>query len=181
MSRWDVGVAALLISVLGVAVMYLAGLVRNQARKLREAYDRIEMISHLAEQRAATQSGIQRSVHIGHTAELIATLLPGFPALPVECRFLGSPIDYIAFEGLEGPGLVTVVFIEVKSGRHQKLSDRQIRIRGAIDARRVKWVTYSVPADTEPGSAEERETVDPRRELLKKLREKSQHGKPDQS
>ena len=43
--------------------------------------------------------------------------LPGFDLDPKDIRFLGTPIDLIAFKGLNGSEEIEIVFIEVKTGR----------------------------------------------------------------
>jgi predicted Holliday junction resolvase-like endonuclease len=74
---------------------------------------------------------VQRSLAItkGKVTEHIVPYLPGFDLDPKDIRFLGTPIDLIAFKGLnssvEG---VEIVFIEVKTGR-SVLSPRERRLR----------------------------------------------------
>lgn len=85
-----------------------------------------------------------RSVTRGKHLEQVAAVLPGFEWLPAECRFLGSPIDLIAFEGLsEDDGEITVIFIEVKSGS-SRLSVRERRVRDAIQNQRVKYRLHRI-------------------------------------
>src|SRR6267154_6463393 len=40
-----------------------------------------------------------RSTLKGQIAEQMAPLLPGFPYMPSDARFLGDPIDYVVFKG----------------------------------------------------------------------------------
>lgn len=100
----------------------------------------------------------QRSVHVGAAAETFATWLPNFPVLPTEARHIsgGSPIDYIGFRGLEDEdGEITIVFIEVKSGktwRGKQLTPRERRVQEAVQQARVEWVVYYPPRADDPGS-----------------------------
>ena len=62
-----------------------------------------------------------RSTLKGKIAEQLAPLLPGFPYLPADARFLGSPIDYIVFKGISNSGEahldpedLEIVLLEVK-------------------------------------------------------------------
>ena len=38
-----------------------------------------------------------------------------------ELRFLGSPIDFVGFKGLDGEGEIEIKFIEVKSGKSTRI------------------------------------------------------------
>jgi predicted Holliday junction resolvase-like endonuclease len=148
----EVLIAGIFVLALTIAVLILAAHVTRLKAKLienQQGFDEtITMIQHLAEERSSRQKVTQRSVHVGHAAELFAPLLPDFPVLPTECRFFGSPVDFIGFKNLEEGGEVTVYFVEVKSGRYAHLNDRQRRIRSAVDSGRVRWVTYQVPLDS---------------------------------
>ena len=58
--------------------------------------------------------------------EQLAPLLI-FSSYGIDLRFVGTPIDFIAFKGLSSGRLEEVVFIEVKSGR--RLPSLQGRMR----------------------------------------------------
>lgn len=74
----------------------------------------------------------------GQAAEQLAPLTGEFPYLPADARFLGSPIDYLIFEGLSEGQEVEVVFLEVKTGG-SKLSARERRVREAVENGRCRW------------------------------------------
>ena len=57
----------------------------------------------------------------------------------LELIFLGNPIDFIGFKGLDGIGDVDVKFIEVKSVI-SKLNQNHKRVRDAVIAKRIEWV-----------------------------------------
>jgi predicted Holliday junction resolvase-like endonuclease len=71
-------------------------------------------------------------------------LLSDFPYALGDARFLGSPIDYIIFEGygaVQGRRadlLESVVFLEIKYGSAD-LTLEERRIRDCVDAGRVRW------------------------------------------
>ena len=74
---------------------------------------------------------------------------------PREARFIGTPIDYVVFNGLD-EGECEIVLIEVKTGRSQ-LSPRERRVRQAVEASRVRWVEMRLPKgiiDTSVGGIE---------------------------
>ena len=60
-----------------------------------------------------------------------------------ELRFLGSPIDFVGFKGLDGDGEIDIKFIEVKSGK-SRLNKNQRRIRDAVEANRIEWVEVRI-------------------------------------
>ena len=58
-----------------------------------------------------------RSVLAGNFSEQLAPYLPNFPFKPTECKFMGKPIDFIVFKGLDEKNVQEVVFVEVKRGK----------------------------------------------------------------
>ena len=83
-----------------------------------------------------------RSVIGGQLAEQVAPFLPGFPCNPGDARFIGKPVDFIAFPGMtEGERVKEVLLIEVKTGK-SALSGREKEIRRAVAEGRVRYVEY---------------------------------------
>lgn len=76
-------------------------------------------------------------VRLGQITENIVPFLNGFKYDPKSVRFLGSPIDLIAFEQEE------IVFIEVKTGK-SKLSAKQRNIRDLVDSGKVRFETHRI-------------------------------------
>lgn len=79
----------------------------------------------------------------GQIAEQLAPLLPGFCESfnPKDARFLGHPIDFIVFDGLEEGEVRSVVLLEIKSGGSSDLNKRQRQVRRAVDAGHVRFET----------------------------------------
>lgn len=76
--------------------------------------------------------------------EQMAPYLPDFPCHPADAKFLGKPVDFIAFKGLEDSDRVEeILFIEVKTGT-SRLSEREQSIRDAIEKRKVRYVEYRI-------------------------------------
>ncbi|WP_177527698.1 Holliday junction resolvase-like protein [uncultured Treponema sp.] len=86
-----------------------------------------------------------RAVLGGQFGEQLAPFLPDFPCNPGDARFIGKPVDYIAFPGTaEGRGVEEILLIEVKSGT-STLSAREKEIREAVKKGRVRYVEYRIP------------------------------------
>jgi len=81
---------------------------------------------------------------LGRVGEQLAPLLifNNYGINPKEIRFLGNPIDFIAFKGLEDGRIEEIVFIEVKSGKYKTLTPRERQIKEAIENKRVSWLTF---------------------------------------
>lgn len=85
----------------------------------------------------------------------MAPLLPEFPYLPSDARFLGYPVDYIVFSGYsalrDNPGegcdggdqALEIVFVEIKSGQARS-SLVQKQIAKAILAGRVRFEVVQI-------------------------------------
>ena len=83
-----------------------------------------------------------KAVINGQMVEQIAPFLPNFPCNPADVRFVGKPIDFVAFPGAsENKEIKEVVFIEVKTG-NSVLSPREKEIKDAIQQGRVRYVEY---------------------------------------
>lgn len=87
-----------------------------------------------------------RAVLGGQFSEQLAPYLPDFPYSPTEVRFIGKPIDFIVFKGMDMKNINEVVFVEVKSGK-SSLSSQEKYLREAILNKNVKWEEYRIPTD----------------------------------
>ncbi len=116
-------------------------------RKAGEAASQVERLTKALDKR----DGTARATIKGQLAEQIAPLLPGFPFVPSDFRFLGQPIDFIVYVGLteakEGLGGITeVVLGDIKQGS-ARLSPHQRMIKEAVEQGRVRWETIHVGRD----------------------------------
>ena len=87
-----------------------------------------------------------RAVLGGLFSEQLSPFLPNFNHKPTECRFIGKPIDFICFKGLDEKEVSEIVFVEVKSG-NAKLSSSEKKLKEAIDKKKVRWEEYRVPKE----------------------------------
>jgi predicted Holliday junction resolvase-like endonuclease len=92
-----------------------------------------------------------RSTLKGKIAEQMAPVLPDFGFNPADARFIGSPVDYIIFDGLtrvadDKEDEVLIVFMDVKKGSGA-LTRTQRLIRQAVEKKAVAWRTMRIPDD----------------------------------
>jgi len=86
----------------------------------------------------------------GRISEQIVPFLDQFKYNPSDARFIGSPIDYVIFDGYtdvkegteEQP--ITVVLADVKCGKSASLTYGQRKIKEAVEQNRVKWETITL-------------------------------------
>lgn len=106
----------------------------------------IQKISFMKKSRNLRKDAIKRSKAVigGQVAEQIAPLLPDFPSPLADARFIGKPVDFIAFPGLEESDKVKeILLIEVKTG-NSALSEREKEVRRAVEEGRVKYKEYRI-------------------------------------
>ena len=81
--------------------------------------------------------------------EHIVPYLPGFDLDPKDIRFLGTPIDLIAFKGLNASvEEIEIVFIEVKTGG-SALSARERAVEKAVEQKRMSWRVFNPDVDVD--------------------------------
>ena len=85
-----------------------------------------------------------RAVLSGQFSEQIAPYLPLFPYKPTEARFIGKPIDFIVFKGMDEGKINGVIFVEIKSGQSQ-LSKVQKTLKESVENKKVSWHEYRIP------------------------------------
>jgi predicted Holliday junction resolvase-like endonuclease len=84
----------------------------------------------------------QRTGIKGIVTENISPLLPDFPGQISEARFIGKPVDFLIFKGMDEENIQEVVFVEVKTGKYPRLNNNERTLKDAIDNKRVSWVEY---------------------------------------
>lgn len=88
----------------------------------------------------------QRKTLRGLFSEQLAPFLPDFPFHPSECRFIGKPVDFLVFKGLDRGEPEEVIFVEVKSGR-AGLTAVERKLRDTVEGKNVSWSLYRVPEE----------------------------------
>lgn len=128
-----IALAAVLCVLIGVRIGMLIGRIRAERGFAKQL--------ETGRQDAVKRS---RSTLSGQFLEQLSPYLPDFPADPTEVRFIGKPIDFIAFHGASNGNVERISLIEVKSGS-SKLSAVERTLRDAVAEGRVDWLEYRVP------------------------------------
>ncbi|WP_200674053.1 Holliday junction resolvase-like protein [Persephonella atlantica] len=101
------------------------------------------------EEKRIRQDAIKKSSStiIGKVGEHLAPLLifDQHGINPKDLRFLGTPVDFIAFKGLEEEDFnnLEIILIEVKTGKKARLTQREKAIQKAIENQRIRWITFN--------------------------------------
>jgi len=121
--------------VIGSALMYLLVYSALRIRFEAQLDERLrENSQQVKEQTLKSSSATLR----GQIGERFAPFVPGFGHEPADARFLGSPIDYVVFDGMAIGQVSGVAFVEVKL-RGVPLTPFQRQVKEAIDGGRVTW------------------------------------------
>src|SRR5262245_52778168 len=81
-----------------------------------------EAALHLSQWKQETEVAIRkdaiersRAVTVGKVTEHVVPFLPNFQHNPKDARFLGTPVDFVVFDGLDNGAVEKITFIEVKT------------------------------------------------------------------
>ena len=115
--------------------------IRNEQREIAIREAEVKLQQWINENnKSIRQDAIQRSqsVIMGKITEHFIPYLPEFTFNPKDARFIGSPIDFVVFDGLDEEAIREIWFVEVKTAS-SSLNKRQRKIKEAIQENRVKW------------------------------------------
>jgi len=118
-----------------------------QGNSPRKRYTEEELQAQLRENTArVTQETLKRSSATlkGQIGERFAPFVPGFGYEAAGARFLGSPIDYVVFDGISDGEIREIAFVEVKTGS-LPLTMFQKQVKKAIEEQRVTWRVVELP------------------------------------
>lgn len=80
----------------------------------------------------------------GKVGEQLTPVLPVFDHEPSDARFIGSPVDYVIFEGHSADEPRGITFADVKTGKTARLTSLQKGFKEAIEEGKVEWETIHV-------------------------------------
>ena len=102
---------------------------------------------------------------LGKLWEQVSPYIPKFPFRPSDMKFLGSPIDFIIFDGASENDIKQVIFLEVKSG-DGKLTTQERKLKKAIEDGKVSWRLFNVDKPEKMKIQEEEEREDSPDEII---------------
>jgi predicted Holliday junction resolvase-like endonuclease len=102
-----------------------------------------EMIK--SSERFVRMDAVKRSKRtlLGKLWEQVSPYLPKFPFKPSDMKFLGSPIDFIIFDGASENDIQKIIFLEIKSGG-SKLSPQELKLKKVIEEGKVYWKIFNI-------------------------------------
>ena len=113
-------------------------------------FARVALSASLSKKIAAERADAvkkSRAVLGGLAGEQVAPFLPGFPCNPADARFVGKPVDFVAFPGAaDGGDIKEILLVEVKSGE-ASLSKREREIKACVENGLVRFVEYRLPSN----------------------------------
>ncbi len=131
----------------------LKGVIENRSREIFEQWRTTELEQQTnekakllfqdwkqTEEKNIREDAIKRSqaVIMGKVTEHLVPFFPDFKYNPKDVRFLGTPVDFVVFDGLsDSDVLKKVTFLEVKTGKSAGLSNRERHVRNCIETKNV--------------------------------------------
>lgn len=131
------------VTVILVLIVYIAYLKKKTSFQVRrQIEEREEEIRKDALERS-------RAVLTGKISEQLAPYSEEFEFNASDARFLGSPVDYVIFDGYteakENKSKdVRIVLADVKTGEEASLTPIQRKIKEAIRKNKVEWETLRI-------------------------------------
>ena len=135
-------IVLIIIFAICVFLFLLAGL--RIGTRLGRKQERAEWETHKLEGIVKSRLKQSRAVLGGLVSEQMAPMLPGFPFDPGDCRFVGKPVDFIVFRGMNEKEIDEVIFLEVKSGKNPSLNNQEKRLREVVRSGKIRWVEFIV-------------------------------------
>lgn len=119
-----------------VLVIYIVYLRKRMSFEVRQ---RVEEMEEKIREDALERS---RATIKGKVSEQLAPFSSDFDFNVSDARFIGSPVDYVIFDGCsDGKDEIEVIVSDVKTGDSAKLTENQKKIKEAVEENRVRWET----------------------------------------
>lgn len=114
---------------------------RELERQVSERAENLFRTWKLEEEKRIRQDAVKKSQAVtrGKVTEHLIPYFPDFKYNPKDARFLGTPVDFIIFDGLSEGEMNKVLFIEVKSGKNCTLSSREQLVKECIERGKVSY------------------------------------------
>ncbi len=75
--------------------------------------------------------------------EQLAPIFDVFPFDVADARFIGSPVDFLVFDGYSDGEIKEVVLVEIKTGK-SRLSTKERSIRNVVNEGKFRWLTVNI-------------------------------------
>lgn len=146
----DLGLIQIYAVVLTIIIIALSYILTKMYRHTKTLHDKINTLNdHYTlglEKVRKDSTNRQRATLKGQISEVIAPWLLESVDSVKELNFLGNPIDFIGFKGLDGDGDVEIKLIEVKTG-NSRLNKNQRRVKDAVESKRLSWVEVRIQTE----------------------------------
>lgn len=131
-------VLSLIIIFISIFVFFIIGL------SLGRLIEKLKTSKRIKEERTDALKK-SRAILRGQLYEQLAPYFPNFPVNPQSLKFLGSPIDYVAFIASEEDpeNIHEIIFIEIKTG-DSSLTNSEKSIKTAIAKNKVRFIEYYI-------------------------------------
>jgi len=148
----------IVLAIIAIAARDSVNLARTEVNHIRARFDTY------AATHPYTESEVRdlRQQSVNESRSTVSGIVPFFPEWPVElnprdARFIGSPVDFVVFDGIEDGGEVIVEVVEVQTGTTRvDPKSPQARVRDAVNNGRVTWRELRLDLESaEPPELEE--------------------------
>lgn len=135
-----IAIVSILVAVILILAVYIAYLKKKMSFQVKR---KIEEKEENIRKEAVDKS---RAILKGKISEHLAPHFKEFDFEASDARFLGSPVDYVIFDGYsqaqaDEDGKLKIVFSDVKKGDSASLTPAQRKVKEAVEEKRVEWET----------------------------------------
>lgn len=92
-----------------------------------------------------------RSTIEGQVFEQLVPHFPEWAHTPSEARFLGSPLDFIVFDGMSTGNPKKIIFVEIKTGKSET-TPLQNKLKKIIKDKKVEWEIIKIERGDNAGN-----------------------------
>ena len=124
----------------------------EEGRRIAESWKKEEIEKEVDLLLKQKEKSIREDAHVRSSSVLVGKLSEQFAPVikfdkvglnPRDARFIGTPIDYVVFNGISEGELKEISFVEIKSGK-SKLTKEEKQIKDAVEKKKVKWVEINL-------------------------------------
>jgi predicted Holliday junction resolvase-like endonuclease len=130
----------IVIVIIGFTIMVFLAFFAGRSLGRRHMFDVMQTVVEEEKKKALDKS---RHILKGQFNEHLSPFMKDFPVKASECRFLGAPIDFICFKGLDEKNVEEIIFIEIKSGK-AGLNQTEKSIKKTVLEKKVSFIEYRI-------------------------------------